>query len=78
MVLVAASVFQFPLTIVTLPAAKLLPPSVLSQPEIGPSPAALLVCSGLCAGSSAVAYLAWLDRVVIHAPAEQREAEAQS
>jgi len=76
---VGASVFQFLLTIITLPAAKLLPPSVLYQPEIGPSPAALLVSLGLCAGSSAVAYLAWSNRIVIHAPAEQqREAEAQS
>lgn len=76
---VCASVFQFLLTIVTLPVAKLLPPSILYQPEIGPSPAALVVLLGLCAGSSAVAYLAWSNRVVIHAPAEQqREAEAKS
>jgi hypothetical protein len=76
---VGASVFQFLLTVVTLPVAKLLPPSVLYQPEIGPSPAALLVSLALCAGSSAVAYLAWSNRVVLEAPAEQqREAEAQS
>jgi hypothetical protein len=74
-----ASVFQFLLTIVTLPVAKLLPPSVLFQPEIGPSPSALLVSLALCAASSAVAYLAWSKRVVLQAPAEQqREAEAQS
>jgi hypothetical protein len=75
---VGASVFQFLLTVVTLPVAKLLPPSVLYRPEIGPSPAALLVSLALCAGSSAVAYLAWSNRVVLQAPAEQqREAEAQ-
>ena len=44
---VGASLFQFLLTIVTLPVAKLLPPSVLYQPEIGPSPAALLVSRSL-------------------------------
>jgi hypothetical protein len=42
-----ASIFQFVLTIVTLPIAKLLPPDVLYQPAIGPSPTALLVALAL-------------------------------
>jgi hypothetical protein len=76
---IGASTFQFLLTVVTLPTAKLLPPSVLYQPAIGPSPTALLVALALSAGSSVVAYLVWSHRVVLRAPAEQqREAEAQS
>jgi hypothetical protein len=73
------SAFQFLLTIVTLPVAKLLPSSVLYQPAMGPSAAALLVALGIAAGSGAVSYAAWAGRVAFEAPAEQqREAEAQS
>ena len=76
---IGASVFQFLLTIVTLPIAKLLPPSVLYQPAIGPSAAALVVVLAASAASGVAAYLVWSDRVALHAPAEQqREAEAQS
>jgi hypothetical protein len=76
---IGASVFQFLLTIVTLPVAKLLPPSVLYQPEIGPSPTAFLVSLALFAASSAAVYFTWSSRVVLQAPPEQqREAEAQS
>jgi hypothetical protein len=76
---IGASVFQFLLTIVTLPIAKLLPPSVLYQPAIGPSPAALVVALGAAAASGVAAYLVWSDRIALHAGAEQqREAEAQS
>jgi hypothetical protein len=74
-----ASMFQFVLTIVTLPIAKLLPPDVLYQPAIGPSPTALLVALALAAGSGAAAYLVWSHRIALRAPAEQqREAEAES
>ena len=76
---IGASTFQFLLTVVTLPIAKLLPPSVLFQPAMGPSPTALLVAIGLAAGSGVAAYAVWSGRVAIAAPAEQqREAEAQS
>lgn len=76
---IGASVLQFLLSIVTLPVAKLLPPSVLYQPAIGPSAAALLVTLLVSAGSGVVAYLVWSDRVVLRASREQqREAEAQS
>ena len=76
---IGASTFQFLLTVVTLPIAKLLPPNVLYQPAIGPSPTALLVAIGLAAGSGLAAYGVWSGRVAIAAPAEQqREAEAQS
>jgi hypothetical protein len=74
-----ASMFQFVLTIVTLPIAKLLPPDVLYQPAIGPSPTALLVALALAVGSGAAAYLVWSHRMALRAPAEQqREAEAES
>lgn len=74
-----ASIFQFVLTIVTLPIAKLLPPDVLYQPAIGPSPTALLVALALAVGSGAAAYLVWSHRMALRAPAEQqREAEAES
>lgn len=76
---IGASIFQFLLTIVTLPIAKLLPPSVLYQPAIGPSTAALVVALGAAAASGVAAYLVWSDRIALHAAAEQqREAEAQS
>ena len=76
---IGASVLQFLLSSVTLPVAKLLPPSVLYQPAIGPSAAALLVTLLVSGASGVVAYLVWSDRVVLRASREQqREAEAQS
>lgn len=74
-----ASVFQFLLTVVTLPTAKLLPPSVLYQPEIAPSAAALSLSLAAAVGSTLVAWLTWSRRVAVRAPTEQqREAEAES
>jgi hypothetical protein len=76
---IGASVLQFLLSIVTLPIAKLLPPSVLYQPAFGPSGLALLLALGVSALASAIAYLLWSGRVVLRASREQqREAEAQS
>jgi len=76
---IGASVLQFLLSIATIPAAKLLPPSVLYQPEIGPSAAALLVMLGLIAVLTLLVYVLWSDRIEVKAPAEQqREAEEQS
>ncbi|HET6684815.1 MAG TPA: hypothetical protein VFG75_14080 [Gaiella sp.] len=76
---IGASVLQFLLSIVTLPVAKLFPPSILYQPAIGPSAAALLVTLLVSGASGVVAYLVWSDRVVLRASREQqREAEAQS
>jgi hypothetical protein len=70
---------QFLLSVVTLPIAKLLPPSVLYQPAIAPSPAALLVAVAAAVLSSAAAYFLWFDRIAFDAQKEQqREAEAQS
>jgi hypothetical protein len=72
----SASVLQFILGIATIPAVKLLTPSVLYQPEVGPSAEALL---GVLAASLvllAAVYLLWSGRIEMKAPAEQqREAE---
>jgi hypothetical protein len=71
-----ASIIQFLLTVVTIPAAKLLPTSVLYRPELGPSAAALLVVVGTSLVLAALAYAAWSGRVAVGAPLEQqREAE---
>jgi hypothetical protein len=73
---IGASVFQFLLSISTIPVAKLLPPSVLYQPEIGPSLEALLFALGLSAVLAALVYFLWSGRIEWNAPAEQqREAE---
>jgi hypothetical protein len=76
---IGASVFQFFLSVATIPIAKLLPPSVLYQSEIGPSREALLLAFALAAGLLGVAFLLWSGRIVWKAQAEQqREAEEQS
>jgi hypothetical protein len=73
---IGAAVLQFLLGTATIPAVKLLPPSVLYQPELGPSGDALLwtlVVSGVLL---ALVWLAWSDRIEWRAPREQqREAE---
>ncbi|MBA2463143.1 MAG: hypothetical protein H0V45_15510, partial [Actinobacteria bacterium] len=73
---VGASVLQFLLSIATIPAAKLLPPSVLYQPELGPSMEALLVALVLSAVLLGFVYALWFGRIEVRAPPEQqREAE---
>ena len=74
-----ASVLQFFLAIVTIPAVKLLPPSVLYQPELGPSPSALLVVLAVSVALLALVYWLWSGRIEVTAPVEQqREAEEHS
>jgi hypothetical protein len=76
---IGASVFQFFLSIATIPIAKLLPPSVLYQPEIGPSTTALLLAVAVSAALLGLVYLLWSGRFEVNAPAEQqREAEEHS
>lgn len=76
---IGAAVLQFLLSIATIPAVKLLPPSVLYQPEIGPSLNALLLALAVSAALVALVYLVWLGRIELNAPPEQqREAEEQS
>jgi hypothetical protein len=76
---IGASVLQFLLSIATIPAVKVLPPSVLYQPEIGPSIDALLVTLAGTAALTVLVYVLWSDRIELKAPAEQqREAEEHS
>ena len=73
---IGAAAFQFVLSIVTVPAVLLLPPSVLYQPEPGPSAQALLVTFAATAVLVLLAYLVWWGRIQSQAPSEQqREAE---
>lgn len=73
---IGAAFFQFLLSIVTIPAVKLLPPSVLYRPEVGPSRAALLVALAVSALLLALVYALWAGRIDWEAPREQqREAE---
>jgi hypothetical protein len=71
-----AAFFQFVLSISTIPAVKLLPPSVLYRPELGPSAGALLVTIATSAVLAALVYWGWAGRIDWAAPREQqREAE---
>jgi hypothetical protein len=71
-----ASVLQFLLSIATLPAAKLLAPSILYQPELAPSAKALFALLAAAFILGLLAYLLWWGRIAITAPREQqREAE---
>jgi hypothetical protein len=73
---ISASVLQFLLSISTIPAAKLLDPTVLYQPELAPSLEALLAVLIASAISGVLVYLLWSGRIAATAPAEQqREAE---
>jgi hypothetical protein len=72
----SASVLQFLLSIATLPAAKLLAPSILYQSELAPSAKALLALLVAAVIVGLLAYLLWWGRIAITAPREQqREAE---
>jgi hypothetical protein len=76
---IGASVFQFLLSITTIPAVKLLPPSVLYQPELGPSRDALLFALAVSVALLALVYWLWSGRIELKAgPEQQREAEEHS
>jgi hypothetical protein len=73
---ISASIFQFLLGITTIPAVKLLSPSVLYQPEVGPSIDALLFSFAVSAPLGVLVYVLWSGRIELEAPPEQqREAE---
>jgi hypothetical protein len=75
----SASVLQFLLSIATIPAAKLLDPTVLYQPELAPSLEALLAVLVASAISGVLVYLLWAGRAGAKASAEQqREAEERA
>jgi hypothetical protein len=72
----SAAAFQFLLSITTIPAVKLLPPSVLYQPELGPPRDVLLSAFVVSAVLLALVYQLWSRRIDWNAPAEQqREAD---
>jgi hypothetical protein len=74
-----ASFLQLLLAIVTIPAVKLLPPTVLYQPELGPSTNALLLAFAVSGALLGLVYWLWSGRIELRAPAEQqREAEERS
>jgi hypothetical protein len=71
-----ASVLQFFLSIATLPAAKLLAPSILYRPELAPTAEALLVLLAASVVSALLVYILWAGRIALIAPKDQqREAE---
>ena len=67
-----AATFQFLLMVVTIPAVKVLPPSVLYQPEIGPSAQAFLLILALSFALLALTYAVWWGRIEADAPREQQ------
>jgi hypothetical protein len=72
----SAAFFQFVLSIVTVPVAKLLRPSVLYQPELAPSLVTLLATLAAAIALVALVYVLWSGRIALTAPsAQQREAE---
>jgi hypothetical protein len=73
---IGAAVFQFFLSIITVPVAKLLPPSGLYRPELGPSTGTLLVTLALSAVLAVLVYFLWSGRIEWAAPREQ-QAEAE-
>jgi hypothetical protein len=76
---IVAAVFQFILSVATIPIVKLLPPSVLYQPDVGSSAGALLGALVLSGVSAALVYFSWSGRIDWKAPREQqREAEEQA
>jgi hypothetical protein len=71
----SASVLQFWLGILTIPAVKVFSPLVLYQPELGPSAEAFLVLAITATVTAATVILLWRSRLDWHAPAaQQREA----
>jgi hypothetical protein len=76
---IGASSLQFLLGIATIPAVKLLSPSVIYQPEIAASTGAVLLTLGVSIALAGAVSLAWLGRIELHAPTEQqREADETS
>ena len=73
---IGGMLIQLVLNIGAFPAVKLLPPSVLYRPELGPSPAFLWGSVALAALSVLGAWVTWRGRIAWHAlPEQQREAE---
>lgn len=69
---IGASVLQFVLGIATIPAVKLLSPSVLYQPEIAASASTLLIMLAVSFALVALVYVLWSGRIELAAPPEQQ------
>jgi hypothetical protein len=69
---IGASVLQFLLSIVTIPAIKLMQPAVFYQPAMAPSWSTLGVLVVLSFGALAAVAWSWQGRIDLHAPKEQR------
>jgi hypothetical protein len=73
---IGASVLQVLMGMVTIPAVKLMPPSMLFQPELAPSYEMFAITAAIAALSSVVTFVLWNPRIDWQAPpAQQREAE---
>jgi hypothetical protein len=73
---IGAALIQFLLSIATIPAVKLLAPSVRYRPELGPSSGALLVALAASLLLLVLVVVAWSGRIERSAsPGQQREAE---
>ncbi len=73
---IGASFFQFVLSIATIPAVKLLAPSVLYGPELRPSLSAVLVSIALSIALLVFVSVLWRGRIELKAaPEQQREAD---
>ncbi len=76
---ITASVQQFVLGILTLPAVKILTPGALFGPELRPSTEALVLSIWLAGASLLTTALLWAGRIQWRAPREQeREAETNA
>jgi hypothetical protein len=72
----SAASLQLLLSIMTIPAVKLLRPDVLYRPDMAASPEALLAAGAVAAVAAGAAIAAWWGRMEWRAPREQqREAE---
>jgi hypothetical protein len=73
---ISGMVIQLIVNIGTFPAVKLLSPTVLYRPALGPSPGLLVTSMALATALTLAAAWAWRGRIAWHAPREQqREAE---
>jgi hypothetical protein len=73
---IGAASLQFLLSIATIPVVKLVPPSALYRPELGPSPGALIAAAAVSVALLVLVCALWSGRMRVDAPADQqREAE---
>lgn len=75
----SASMLQFVLSLITLPAISILRPGVLYQPELAPASDAVIILTGVTLLTVIAGLAAWYPRIAVRAPREQQqEAEARA